>query len=278
MKNEYPSVQYLANLARRAGVIMKGAFCLGMDRSTKTDGTPLTKADTEINRLVLNWIQHDYPYVRVIAEEGSREVDGAEYTVLCDPIDGTIPFSRGIPISAFAISVIKDHQPLAAVIYDPFMDRMWTAVRGEGTCLNGKRVKVSEQAVIRGSYTCMVWWNGSAYHLHDVCKQLMDAGGIWMNPASIAYFGGLLASGEIDATIFPGPNGWETAAMHLIAEEAGGKATNIYGQPLQYGPNGEVKGHVISNGLIHDDLVQLVQNVNCAHSLHEIMKESTIAD
>jgi fructose-1,6-bisphosphatase/inositol monophosphatase family enzyme len=229
-----------------------------MERIVKGDNTPLTKSDTDINRLVIQSIERDYPHVRVIGEEENYEPADAEYTVLCDPVDGTIPFSRGVPISAFVISVIREHQPLAAVIYDPFQGRMWHAMKGCGTYLNDRMVRVSEHRSLKRSNVCMVWWKGSPYNLHGACEKLMEAGTIWTNPCVIAYHGGLLASGEYDATIFPGQKGWETAAMQLLAEEAGGRSTDIHGNPNKYGPLGEIEGHIISNGLLHDELVGII--------------------
>jgi myo-inositol-1(or 4)-monophosphatase len=257
-----PEAPYLGQLAFQAGSLIKDNFRLGMARVMKGDGTPLTETDTDINQLVVDSILKDYPHVRVIGEEGNYEVDDAEYTVFCDPIDGTIPFCRGTPISTFVISVVKKHQPLAAVIYDPFMDRMWHAQRGWGAFLTtggkSRHIRVSTHASLHHSNICMVWWKGSSFNLHAVAQKLMDAGSTWGNPLTIAYYGGLLASGEQDATIFPGLKGWETAAMQLIAEEAGGKATDIHGNTLRYGLKGEIEGHIISNGLIHDELVELV--------------------
>ena len=87
----------------------------------------------------------------------------------------------------------------------------------------------------------------------------MDAGAKWMNFASVAVFGGLIASGQIEASIFPGQKAWETGAMQVIVEEAGGKVTDIYGKPMRYGPNGEIEGHIVSNGWIHDELVEIVR-------------------
>ncbi len=287
---EYPDARYLSVLASRCGEIMLKNFQLGMKKEWKSDETPLTASDEDINKLVLAGIGLSHPKVRVIGEEGSNDVTDAEYTVLCDPVDGTIPFCLGIPVSAFCISVIKGNEPLVAVIYDPFQKRMWVAEKGKGCqlhtgldcdiaeespdpsyapsndwfpCLmgSGKPVTVSKHPTVHRSNICMVWWKGSDYELHDVCKGLMDAGAKWMNPCSIAYFGGLVASGELQATIFPGKNGWETAAMQLIVEEAGGKVTDIYGKPMQYGPKGEIRGHIISNGLIHDELVAIVKKV-----------------
>ncbi len=254
----YPSADYLRKLAQQAGEIMKKNFILGMKKEMKSDNTPLTEADTAINSLVVGTLLSDFPHIRVIGEEESRDVHDAEYYVLCDPVDGTIPFSLGVPVSAFCIAVVREQTPLVSVIYDPFSDRLWHAVRGGGSFLNGKPARVSQRG-IHDSNICMVWWRNSPYHLHDVCKKLMDVGAQWMNPVSIAYFGGLVASGEFEATIFPGRNGWETAAMHAIVEEAGGKVTDIHGDKMRYGPNGEVEGHIISNGVIHEKLVRIVQ-------------------
>jgi len=282
----YPDSHYFRKLALRAGEITRSNFALGMAREIKDDDTPLTATDTVINQMVLDAIGQDFPHIHVVGEEGSLEVPNAEYVVYCDPVDGTIPFCRGIPISAFCISVIKGNTPLSAVIYDPFQERLWEADRNRSTCLWTKKlvpasdgyvgpphtghgsyeswesspVFVSNHDTVNRSSLCMIWWKGSPYNLHGVCQKLMDEGAGWMNPVSIAYFGGLVASGELDATIFPGQKAWETAAMQLIVEGAGGKATDIHGNPIVYGKNGEIEGHIISNGRFHDQLVEIVRS------------------
>lgn len=258
----YPNSTYLRDLAEEAGSIIRANFKLGMAKEWKEDETPLTVTDTAVNNLVLKVFRRDYEHIQVIGEEGSNEVQGAEYRVYCDPVDGTIPFCMGIPVSAFCISVVKEHTPLVAVICDPFNHRMWHATRGQGAFLGTNRVQVSRHTEIKRSNICMCWWGGSGYNLHGVCQKLMDAGAKWMNFASIAYFGGLVASGEMEATIFPGQYAWETAAMSLIVTEAGGKATDLFGDPIKYGDDGKMlsHGHVISNGLVHDELLRLVRD------------------
>ncbi len=259
--NHYPKVAYLSNLAMQAGKITLQNFELGMQREWKSDETPLTATDTAINEMVLESLRCDFPHIHVIGEEGNYNVDGAEYKILLDPVDGTIPFSIGVPVSTFVISVVKENTPLVAVIYDPFNKRMWCAERGEGTWLiNSGRVHVSKHSTVHRANICLSWWKTANYNLHTVCQKLIERGATWMNPMSMAYFGGIIASGSSEGTIFPGQIGFETAAMQLIVEEAGGKVTDIYGNPMQYGPNGEIQGHIISNGLIHDELVEIVQS------------------
>ena len=295
----YPEVAYLMNLAYCAGNLTRDGFQLGMKVDWKEDDTPLTATDTAINEMVVEAINRDFPKVKVIGEEGSNLVTGAKYTVYCDPVDGTIPFKCGVPISAFCISVVEDQTPLAAVIYDPFEKRFWSATKGQGcylstqpdwadespdpsygpslayypgvVCSVAKKVAVSKQATLKNAMLCMLWWKGAKHNLGAVCEEVMNRGAHWMNPVSIAYFGGLLASGDFDATIFPGTKIWETAAMQLIVEEAGGKVTDMVGNPIRYGGDVPFNGHVMSNGLIHEELLDIIHSQCVTNMMAEVI-------
>ncbi|GMU74257.1 MAG: hypothetical protein AMXMBFR44_4540 [Candidatus Campbellbacteria bacterium] len=242
---------------------MAEKFSVGTTSVWKSDRTPVTEADTQINELVLNALRRHYPHIHVISEEGNGEVDGAEYRILCDPLDGTFAFMYGLPISSFCISVLRENTVLSSVIYDPFCKRMWSADRGKGAFLNGAPTRVN---VIDGITkpnpvnVCIVWWQGCYYNMHAVAGEVMAANMHVMQPMTIALCGGLIASGTLEATVFPGQRGWETAAMGLIVEESGGKVTDIHGNPVQYGPTAEIEGHIISNGtLVHNSLVDIVR-------------------
>ncbi|TSC72514.1 MAG: myo-inositol-1(or 4)-monophosphatase [Parcubacteria group bacterium Gr01-1014_70] len=266
MKQDYPDAPYLCNLAKRCGYVIVANFNLGMKKEWKADNTPLTITDTAINSDVCAAIQRDYPHIRVVGEEESSasKIENPEYIILCDPVDGTIPFSHGLPVSTFCIAVLKDGTPLVGVIYDPFMKRMWHAERTKGSFLGSAKVRVSNTTALRHAmiYAALLHSNvltSSLYNPLSVIHELMKNEAITIDMHSIAYFGGLVASGEFDATIYPITHGWETAAMHIIVEEASGKATDIYGNNIRYNPQGEVQGHIISNGKVHDKLVELVQ-------------------
>ena len=241
---------------------MLGAFASGMKREWKEDGTPLTESDTTINRLVIAQLERDYPHITVIGEEESRIVEGSEYLVLVDPIDGTIPFCQGIPVSTFCISVLKNGVPIIAVIHDPYCNRMWFAEKGFGAMLNGEPIRVSERATLAQSTLSIVWWEGSIGNLDKACHELVDRKVKWLNLCSVAITGGLIASGDLAASIFPGQKAWETATMQLLVEEAGGVATDLNGNKLVYGKDLKIHGHVMSNGHIHDDLLSIVARAN----------------
>ena len=258
---EYPEPVWLESLASRAGNLIHRGFRDAVGFQLKKDGTPVTTVDQAINDLVLQEFTQDFPEIDVISEEGCRRVPGAQYTALCDPLDGTFPFCHGIRLSTFSLAILENGSPISAVVHDPFANLSYCAEKGSGTCIRGGQpLRVSKLKTVERSSLAVLWWKNAPYRLHDVCAKLMMAGVSWVNPGSIAIFGGLIAGGEFEGSVFPGRHGWETAAMQLLVEEAGGKATDIYGRPLKYGPDGEIEGHIMSNGLIHDELVALVQS------------------
>ncbi len=136
-------LEFATDLARQAGAIIKQNFQLGMKKEWKADGTPLTATDTEINQFVLDAVAREFPDHAVLAEEGSRPIPEAEFTWVCDPIDGTIPFSHGVPTSVFSLALVQSGRPVLGAIIDPFADRLVVAEQGRGVTLNGAAIHVS---------------------------------------------------------------------------------------------------------------------------------------
>lgn len=268
-QESYPSLTFMADLAQQAGKIMTDNFKMGMARTEKADKTPLTASDQVINDMVRDAIRTHYPHVQLLGEEGNHLVAGARYEVYLDPVDGTIPFCRGLPVSTFcmAVKARSGNTPLAAVIYDPFLGRMWLAAKGEGTFLNGKRAHVSACDEIPNAYIGTCWWDSRAHNMHAFMGSIMDTKAKWVNLCSIAIFGGLVASGEFDASIFMSSSGLETLAMQLIVKEAGGVATDLRGNRLFYDQKGGITcGHLITNGVIHDKLVRMIKRYRIPRS------------
>src|SRR3989344_6053936 len=136
----YPDLPYLEILAQRASEIMRKNFHLGMKKEWKSDGTPVTNTDIAVDTLVTETVKRDFAHLHILSEEGAPAAAfAAEYVLICDPLDGTIPFSHGIPISTFCVSVLQNGKPIVALIHDPFLNRTWSAVHSEGSFCNGKK-------------------------------------------------------------------------------------------------------------------------------------------
>ncbi len=253
--------EYLAfaeDLARQAGEIIKSNFMLGMQKEWKADNTPLTETDTTINQLVIDSVRQTFSEHSVLAEEGSDLKHSSEYVWVCDPIDGTIPFCHGSPLCTFGLALIRDGEPQLGVIHDPLMQRLVVAVKGKGARLNGRTIHVSDQAVIKNSLIGYVAFKGAELDLWPVAERLNSIGAKMANYNSILYMDMLVACGEFLAAIFPGRNAWDAAAAKVIVEEAGGRMTDLYGNDQRY--DGEIKGTIVSNGVLHQQLVDIVHH------------------
>ena len=102
----------------------------------------VSQADIEAERAVLDVLTHAYPEHGVLAEESGPQ-EGSEYTWVIDPLDGTTNFLHGFPMFAVSVAAMRNGILEHGVVYDPLRDEMFTASRGEGAQLNGKRLRVS---------------------------------------------------------------------------------------------------------------------------------------
>lgn len=248
---------FAKELAYKAGGIMRKNFSLGMKKTFKKgDNSPFTVSDTVINRMVIEAIVKEFPRHSVMGEEESNKTKN-EYVWLCDPIDGTIPFSLGIPISTFSLALVQNGVPILGIIYDPFMDRLFVGEKGKGAILNNKRMVVSKNNTIRSQTLYMGWWKYSTYDLLLVRRELNKKGCKIMDFCSFAYAGALLAAGEFSAVIFGDRYPWDGAAIKVIVEEAGGKCTDLAGNEQRY--DREINGFIASNGSVHEELLAFVK-------------------
>jgi myo-inositol-1(or 4)-monophosphatase len=245
-------------LATQAGQIMQENFVLGMDKEWKSDNTPLTIADTSINELVINEVKKNFPGHGVLGEEASFNQE-SEFVWVVDPVDGTMPFSHGIPTSTFSLALVQNGQPIVAAVQDPFSNRQYTAIKGEGAFLNGERLHVNSQ----GALELKVFIDVSArpkfqgFDAGKLLSSLMEKGVYATKSLSAVYFALPVVTGQHAASIclleFP----WDGAAIALLVEEAGGKVTDLNGQQRQWNEFGD--GFVVSNGLVHEALLKELQ-------------------
>jgi fructose-1,6-bisphosphatase/inositol monophosphatase family enzyme len=256
--------EYLAlakSLAYEAGPIMKKYFTTRRDdvadHTWKPDDSLVTVADTEINRLVIERIEAKYPDHSIDGEEEKSRKDSS-FVWVCDPIDGTNIFSRGIPFSVFSLALCIDGVPVVGVVYDPYLDKLYHAVHGGGAFINDEPIRVNDTPLGSRSFMNIDWWPGAGYDSMGVFHPFAMEKRIYTWTAgSTTHSAVMVADGHIVASVFPGTKGKnvDVAAAAVIVREAGGKVTDLFGADQRY--DQDINGCILSNGVVHDELVQL---------------------
>ncbi len=201
MENEFKT--FASQFALEAGQIIKKNFSLGMEKKWKEDNTPVTATDLLINSMLINEISKEFPEHSVLAEEQSNIKDTSEYIWVCDPVDGTIPFSHGIPLSTFSLALVKNGQVILGVVNDPFSERLFVAEKGKGTFLNNKAIQVSTTSSLESAMGNYEMFKRAKYNTAEIANSLTMSDAILMTLNSVIYSSILVAAGESDFTIFP---------------------------------------------------------------------------
>lgn len=254
-------LEFSKSLAYKAGEIMLKHFHVDVETRTKADKSIVTVADEEINQIVIDEIGLKYPTHSVFGEEASINKQ-SELIWVCDPIDGTIPYAKGIPVSVFSLALVENGTPVVGVVYDPFTKKMYNAVKGGGAYLNDVPISVSALELAQGSTINCEWWSTAPYDVSSVMHDLSLETSVYvMNIGCIINSACLVASGQLVASVYPGTNGKnvDIAAVKVIVEEAGGIVTDIHGLEQRY--DTDIDGAIISNKIVHEKLVSQLKDL-----------------
>ena len=215
---------------------------------------PVTEADHAAEKAIMDVIRKQYPGHYILSEEAGEIVQDSNYKWIIDPIDGTINFSRGIPLNCVSIGVEYNKEIILGAVYNPHLEELFFAEKGQGATLNEKPIHVSNETTVIKSclvtgfpYTYLDTPNGPL----DVFDRLIRKGVPVRRLGSAAIDLCWVAAGRFDGFYEHKLEAWDSSAGYLIVEEAGGKVTNIKGE--KYSPYQH--GIVATNGKIHEELV-----------------------
>jgi myo-inositol-1(or 4)-monophosphatase len=253
-------LEFAKKLAKEAEEISLKYFSFEVESTWKGDNSPLTIADTEINDLVIKRINETYPEHSIYGEEKSEIKENSKYIWVCDPLDGTIAFSCGLPIFVFSIALVDQSNglPILGLINDPMMKTMYWAYKGSGAYRNGKKIYVLKNETFNKTYS-ITGASGKDVGFSNlpIHKTLNEMNSSVMKFPSFIYGAIQVANGKFIAGVFYRRYGHDIAALKIITEEAGGKVTDLNGEERRYDQDGI--GCIISNGILHEQLLNIVQ-------------------
>ena len=199
-------------------------------------GNFVTQMDKDVQAFLISNLQKNYPQVRFFAEEKENEpMDEGSYFVI-DPIDGTMNFMRDRRASAISIGFIENRQPLWGIVYDPFQNRFFHAIKGEGAYENGKAITVATTP-FKNALTLFgtTPYDGALAQktMTIACQFLLQTADIRRNGAASLDLCDV-ASGRGDVFFELSLSPWDFAAGALIIKEAGGIITQVDGSPITF--------------------------------------------
>ena len=264
-------------IAREAGACLREFFARGVVTEYKGDVDLVTIADRTSEKLIRERLAAAFPDHGVYGEEGTRDRMEGEYRWYVDPLDGTTNFAHHFP--QFCVSMGLEHRPagtpsdkdgviVAAILYDPMRDELYTAERGRGAWLNGRPIHVSRIPVLAESLISTGFPSRKRHdspNVHFYQEFTLRSHGV-RRAGSAALDLAFVASGRLEAFWEFNLNPWDTAAGILLVEEAGGRVGDFAGGPFQLNSR-EV---LASNGLIHDELVVLFKDMFAGRNLSPI--------
>ena len=216
--------------------------------------------DVRSQRLIVRRLRAAFPDVAVLGEEGCSGDPNAKARWVVDPIDGTVNFAYGIPHACVSIALqTRGPRPggkyvtVVGVVYDPFVNELWTAIRGGPARLNGKVIRVSKRGELRDSIVAIGFAKSQASleknlpYFNQLVRRVRKVRMMGVAALALAY----VATGRFDAYVETGIWLWDIAAGGLIVECAGGE---FWHQQIEGAENFRM---ITSNGRLRKKLLSL---------------------
>ncbi len=252
----------LRKIAKEAGKILKKGYESKKEIAKKGSVDLVTEYDVAIEEYLKENLSTHYPGFGIVCEEsfgGEIEKDA----IFVDPIDGTTNFVHHIAYTCISIGIYKDSKPYEGVVYNPILEELFYAKKGEGAWLNEEPIRVSEtksliDSLLATGFPYTKTQRGKDYRfVIDSMQNLLpitrDIRRLGSAAIDLAYVACGRFTGFYEVNLKP----WDVAAGILLVEEAGGKVSNHVGEPYRFGDI-----IVASNGYIHEELLKNLGEYN----------------
>ena len=256
-------LNFAIQMARDAGRILLERQGRALQISNKGDIDLVTESDLAAEKLIIERIRSYYPRHAILSEEagaseGNVGPDGnSEWRWIIDPLDGTTNYAHGYPCFCVSIALERAGKLDIGVVYNPVLDELFAAERGQGATLNDRTIRVSEIEDLNSAMLC----TGFPYNVRERPDFARQFSNFTMRAQAVRRDGSAaldlayIACGRFDGFWEDGLNPWDIAAGVLLIEEAGGLVTDFKSGPLDiFTPK-----VLATNGLVHEAMMRVLE-------------------
>ena len=226
--------------------------------SSKGPGDFVTSADKRTEKILIEELQKAHPEYGIITEEtGIINKTNTKNRWIIDPIDGTFNFMNGIPQFAISVGYEEENEIKCGVIFNPIMNELFYAEKGNGAFLNNSRIRVSKKNKIKDALIVTGGPKGASEIKDKIFSEYIH---VSKNVANVRKFGSAaldvayVACGRFDGYWQRELNYWDIAAGIIILKEAGG-----FVDFFEEDKNAPLKKNILaSNSFIHEELRELI--------------------
>jgi histidinol-phosphatase len=220
----------------------------------KHDATPVTEVDLAAERAIRSALAARFPRDGVLGEEQGLDEGTSGRRWVIDPVDGTKLFAEGIPLWCTLIALEVEGRPVLGVADTPALGARYHAVAGAGAWRGGQRLRVSEVGRLADAFVTYSGLEEWVAGEREPALVRVAAAARRTRGLSDAWGQLLVAQGSVEAVLeHEACYAWDLAAMEVIVGEAGGRLSTLAGDPPRAGAD-----LVVSNGAVHDELLELV--------------------
>ncbi len=216
---------------------------------------------SEIDRMaeaeIFRELKKAFPDHALVGEE-SGAIGKSKYTWLIDPLDGTHNYLRGFPHFCVSIALLENNKPMVAVVFDPLRNELFTAMKGSGTQLNERRLRVTARAGLQGALLATGFPFRQRKHLdaqlamtHSLLQSAEDIRRTGSAALDLCY----VAAGRLDGYFEIGLKPWDMAAGALIVQEAGGMVGDFTGGSKHF----ESGNTVAASPMVYQGMIQAIK-------------------
>ena len=260
MRLNSPQINLITNACMKASrsLIRDFGEIENLQVSSKGPGDFVTSADKRTEKILIEELQKAHPEYGIVTEEtGIINRSNIKNRWIIDPIDGTLNFMNGIPQFAISIAYEEENEIKCGVIFNPIMNEMFCAERGNGAFLNNSRIRVSNKKKINDA---LIVTGGPKVESKIKDKIFSEYINVSNNVSSVRKFGSAaldmayVACGRFDGYWQRELSYWDVAAGIVILREAGG-----FVDFFEVNKNSTLKKNILAtNSYIHEDLRELI--------------------